>query len=391
MSIQGEFNYTWGIDTNPREIVGTGPFKLTIYDPGQRLVFERNIHYWKRSEEGAQLPYLSKMITLIVQSPDVQLAKFVEGTLDVYGLRGMDYPYLKPYEQKKDFIVIDLGPDTGSQFIFFNQNGDINENTGKNFIEPYKLKWFQNVKFRKAVAHAIDKKRIIEIVKNGLGYPQYSSMGPGSGFFHNPNTTKYEYNLETAREILKDEGYLDQDGDGYLEDKEGNRLEFSLYTNEGERVQLAAIIAHDLEQIGLKVNFKVLEFNTLVSKLTSTFEWDAIVLGLTGGIEPHFGQNVWRSDGGLHMWHPRQKEPATKWEKRIDELFSLGVQELDEDKRKVYYDEFQQIVSDKLPLIYTVLGARLTAVRNKFGNLQPTNFGGVLHNIEEIYILEDKR
>ncbi|MDP8212536.1 MAG: ABC transporter substrate-binding protein, partial [Candidatus Zapsychrus exili] len=90
-------------------------------------------------------------------------------------------------------------------------------------------------------------------------------------------------------------------------------------------------------------------------------------------------------------WNPGQKEPATEWERRIDEIFNLAVQELDEDKRKVFYDEFQYIVSDNLPLIYTVLSSNIFAVRNKFGNLDPTNYGGAFHNLEEIYIkINDK-
>ena len=140
----------------------------------------------------------------------------------------------------------------------------------------------------------------------------------------------------------------------------------------------------------MKVNFQALEFNTIVSKLTSTFDFDAVVLGLTGGIEPHFGKNVWDSNGGLHMWYPHQSQPATDWEKRVDKLFSLGVQELDSNKRKQYYDEFQLIISEQLPLIYTVLSSKLMAVKNKFGNLKPSNYGGVLHNIEELYIKEKK-
>ncbi len=116
-----------------------------------------------------------------------------------------------------------------------------------------------------------------------------------------------------------------------------------------------------------------------------------MILGLTGGIEPHFGKNVWHSSGHLHMWYPLQESPATEWEKRIDEIFSLGVQELDEDKRKVLYDEYQYIVSQNLPLIYTILSAKISAVRNKFGNLNPTNYGGVFHNLEEIYIKEQYR
>jgi len=390
---EGKFNFTWGIDTEPKEIVGTGPFRLVKYEPGQRLIFEKNPHYWKRSKEGDRLPYIDKIVYVIVQSTDVQLLKFIEGTLDVFGLRGMDYPFVKPLEQKKNFTIYNLGPDTGSQFLFFNQNRGDHPKTGEPFVAAHKLAWFTDLQFRKAVAHAIDKQKLIEIVKNGFGYPQFSSMGPAAGFFHNPDVIKFDYDLKKAKEILEEAGYKDRNGDGIIDDKEGNSIKFNLFTNAGntERIDIAAIIRYDLEKLGMEINFQSLEFNTLVGKLTSTFDWDAIVLGLTGGIEPHFGKNVWSSDGGLHMWYPRQKKPATKWEKRIDQIFSQGVQELDEDKRKVLYDEYQLIVSQQLPLIYTVLSARLTAVRNKFGNLQPTNYGGVLHNLEEIYIKKEFR
>ena len=390
---QGRFNFTWGIDTDPKEIVGTGPFNLVRYDPGQRLVFERNPYYWKKSIEGGPLPYLEKIIYLIVQSTDVGLLKFMEGTLDGYALRGMDYPMIKPLEKKGNFTVYDLGPDMGSQFLFFNQNPGKNPNSGEYFVAPYKLAWFTDREFRKAVAHAIDKQKIIEIVNNKLGYPQSSTMGSAAGFFYNPDVAEYDYDLDKAKTILREAGFVDRDGDGVIEGPRGGRVEFSLYTNAGstDRVDIASIIRQDLERLGMKVNFRALEFNTLVSQLTSSFQWEAVILGLTGGIEPHFGKNVWMSSGQLHMWYPMQKTPATSWEKRIDEIFTQGVQELDENKRKVLYDEYQRIVAEELPIIYTVLSARLYAVRDKFGNLKPTSYGGVFHNPEELYIKEESR
>ncbi len=387
---EGKFAHSWGIDTDPKEIVGTGPFKLTEYKSGQRLVFERNPTYWKKSEAGDSLPYLDKIIYLIVQSQDVELLKFIDGELDYIDVRPMDYPFVKPSEREGNFTMYDIGPGFGTNFITFNQNSGINPQTQKPFVNSKKLSWFTNVNFRRAVAHAIDKKKIIEIVMNGLGYPQDSAMTPSAGFFYNPDVVNYEYDLEKARILLSEAGFVDRNADGVLEDKEGNNVEFNLYTNAGaeERTQIASLIRHDLTQLGMKVNFLTLEFNNLVGKLTSNFEWDAIIIGLTGGVEPHFGKNVWASDGGLHMWYPSQKSPATEWEKRIDEFFSQGVQELDENKRKAYYDEFQRIVSQQLPVIYTVLEPRLFAIRNKFGNLKPTTYG-IFHNLEEIYIKQE--
>jgi peptide/nickel transport system substrate-binding protein len=383
-----KFNTAWGLDADPKEIVGTGSYMLSKYVPGERIILERNPHYWKKSKEGDQLPYLDKVIYIIVQNADVEMLKFMEGAIDILPLRGMDYPLVKPLESKLNFTIYDLGPTMGSNFITFNQNPGKNPKTGKPIVDPVKLSWFTNLSFRKAVAHAIDRNKIIEIVNNGFGYPQYSPEGPGAGFFFNPHVVEYEYDLHKAKTILEEAGFKDRDNDGYIDDSTGHRIEFSLYTNADntERMDIASIIRHDLEQIGMKINFQGVDFNTLVSKLNSNYEWDAIVLGLTGGVEPHFGKNVWDSKGQLHFWNPNQKTPNTDWEKRIDELFSQGVQEINEDKRKVIYDEFQLIASENLPVIYTVLGAKLIAVKNKFGNLKPSNYGGVMHNLEEIYI-----
>ncbi len=388
-----KFNFTWGIDTDPKEIVGTGPYKLSEYRPGERIVLEKNPMYWKKSLEGESLPYIDRIIFLIVQNLDTAILRFLDGEVDSIGFRGIDYPLLKPFEKKRNFTVFELGADFGTSFLVFNQNPGVNPQMKKPYMDPIKLKWFTHLSFHQAVAHSIDKQKIIEIVLNDFGYPQHAAESPSSVFFYNPQVMKYEYDLKKAKEILTQAGFIDRDGDGTIEDPQGNKVEFNLLTNAGntERVQIASIIRHDLKQLGMSVNFLAIEFNTLVRKLDATYDWDAIIIGLTGGIEPHFGKNVWTSNGQLHMWHPKQMSPSTSWEKRIDEIFNSAAQELDEQKRKILYDEFQLIVSQQLPFIYTVLNSELYAVRNKFENLHPTSSGGVFHNIEEIYIKEEYR
>ncbi len=385
---EGRFPFTWGIDTPVEEIVGTGPFRLAEYRPGERIVFTRNPHYWRRDEEGRRLPYLSRVVYLIVSSPDVALLKFLDGELDSISLRGMDYPFIKPREEEGRFTVYEVGPAFGANFLVFNQNRGRNPKTGEPFVRPEKLSWFTDRTFRRAVAHAIDKAKMIEIVMNGLGYPQNGPLSPSAGFFYNPDVPVYDYDPREARRLLRSAGFRDRDGDGVIEDPQGRPVTFTLYTNSGasDRMRIAALIREDLRRLGMKVNFLPIEFNDLVARLTATYDWDAILIGLTGGVEPHFGKNVWSSAGTLHMWYPRQGEPATPWERRLDEIFDAGVQELDPRKRKALYDEFQRIVAEEVPVIYTVLPARVFAVRDKFGNLKPSGFGGVFHNIEEIYV-----
>jgi len=385
---EGKFSYTWGLDAKPKDIVGTGPFKLEKYLPGERVVLTRNSYYWQKDSQGTRLPYLDKVIFVIVQNPDVALLQFQEGKLDFYSLRGEDYAILKPQEKKGNFTVFNTGPAFGTNFLVFNQNTSLNPKTGRHYIGEKKLRWFTNLKFRKAVVFAIDKQSIIDIVMNGLGFPQYSSMSPSAGYFYTPDVEKYEYNIDKAKALLKEARIYDRDNDGFAEDDKGNRIEFNLFTNANStvRIKIANIIRKDLESLGFKVNFVPLEFNQLVSKIDSTYDWDAVMIGLTGGIEPHFGSNVWKSSGHLHMWYPRQKKPATEWEAEIDSIFNRAAQELDRKKRKELYDKWQMIVSEDLPLIYTVLPANIFAVRDKFGNLDPTSYGGAFYNIERIYV-----
>ena len=166
-------------------------------------------------------------------------------------------------------------------------------------------------------------------------------------------------------------------------------------TNAGniERESIGVMIKEDLAQLGMKVNFKPIEFNVLVGKLTGSLDWDAVIMGLTGSaLEPNNGANVWYSYGSLHMFNIRQGDDAKNktnllpWEKRIDELFAKGATTIDLDERKKIYNEYQEIVYENNPFIYLYTPLNVNAVRTKFKNLDPTALGGVLHNIEELYI-----
>lgn len=386
---KGTFSTELGIKTAPEDMVGTGPFMLESYLSSQKVVLKRNPNYWKKDSAGNRLPYLERVIYKIVADQNAELLQFKKGLVDYIQAKGEDFPGLKKDEGTSDYTVYRLGPATGSNFLIFNQNTENDSTTKKPYVEGHKLGWFTNVNFRRAIAHALDKQNMINIVMNGLGYPQWSPMTPSEGYFYNPDVGEYPYDLKKARELLKQEGFVDSDGDGILEDKNGEQLEFSFVTNSGNvvRQRIAEIIRKDLETLGCKVHFQLLEFNSLIQKMDNPpYGWDAVLLGLTGGVEPHLGKNVWHSSGTLHLWHPRQKKPQTSWEAAIDSLFDLGVRTMENEKRKEIYDRWQEIVAEQLPLIYTVLPERIYCITNRFGNLNPSLNGGLLHNYEYLYV-----
>ena len=178
-------------------------------------------------------------------------------------------------------------------------------------------------------------------------------------------------------------------------DKFNNRVEFELLTNavNTQREATGVSIKEDLNQLGMKVNFKPVEFNSLVSKLSNTYDWDAIIIALTGNpLEPHSGHNVWSSNGALHLFNQRSDndikgtDKILPFEKELDEIFKKGAIELDFEKRKIIYDAYQEIVSKYNPIIYLYSPSNIVAARKKIKNLYPSELGGILHYSEEIYI-----
>ena len=245
------------------------------------------------------------------------------------------------------------------------------------YVAEEKLAWFQNLEFRRAVAHSVDKDRIIRDVQHGLGYPQWSSISPAAGDFHNPEVRMYEYDIAEANRILDALGWIDADGDGIREDTMGNTIVFSLVTNtqNSVREKIGMIIQEGLGNIGVGVDYSLLGFGDVVSRLTSSYDWEAVVIGLTGGPDPHGSISTWHSSEGLHLWYPNQQEPATPWEAEIDDTYVRASQELDHSRRVELYHRAQEIVAENVPLIYTTHSERISAVRNVFGNTTPTLYG----------------
>ena len=380
----GTFSDTWDIDTDPSEVIGTGPFTIGSYVPGERVVFQRNPNYWLKDDAGNSLPYLDQIVQIIVEDFDAELASFLDGESDTYGIPGEDLPELEPLQDEENFTIYRRGPAFGTTFLGFNMNPGESD-TGTPYLAPEKLEWFRNTQFRQAVAHSIDKDAIINDVLHGEGYPQWSSISPAAGDFHNPNVRRYEYDLDKANEILDGLGWTDTNGDGIREDGEGNAIRFNLITNSGNSVRerVGEIVTKGMTDIGLGVEYELVEFGDLVSSLTTSYDWEAMIVGFTGGTDPFGGISFWHSSEALHLWYPNQPEPATEWEAEIDDLYIRASQELDYEKRVEYYHRAQEIAAENVPVIYTTLSERLTAARNVFGNTTPTLYG--LWDIRYLY------
>lgn len=389
---QKNFDRFLSTNINPDTIVTSGAYRLKEYVPAQRVVFERNSNYYEINKNGQKLPYLDKIVYLIVGDLNNQILKFEAKELDEISLRGGDVARYKAKEYDSDYTIYNLGPDTGTMFVAINLNRRFSQQNGvkKYFVNPKKQVWFNDVNFRKAIDYAIDRKSMVQNIANGMASPLFTAESKNS-IFYNKSLVGHERNLSIAKSYLKKSGFYYKNGKLY--DKNNNRVEFDLYTNAGntEREALGVMVKQDLADIGMQVNFKPIEFNSLVNKITNSYDWDMIILGLTGSsLEPHNGKNVWYSSGPLHIFNQRPvNKPVTdklSWEIKLDNIFDKAALELNFKSRKKYYDEYQRIIYNEAPIVYLYSPIRIYAIRRKFKNILPSSLSGLTYNIEEIYI-----
>jgi len=386
------FNSFLNPDTNPKEIVSSGAFRLKEYVAAQRVVFERNKDYYKINLNNQKLPYLDKLVYLIVGDTNNEILKFEAKEIDLLGIRGANVARYKQHEAQSDYKVYNLGADTGTLFLVINLNNR-KSNEGRDYVPKFKQSWFRDKNFRTAIDYAVDRKSMVQNITQGVATPLYTSESLNS-IYLNESLKGHNSDITLAKEYLAKSGFVERNG--ILYDKKGTRVEFDLYTNAGslDREALGVMIKQDLENLGMKVNFKPIEFNSLVNKLTNTHDWDMAIMGLTGSpLEPHDGKNVWKSNGPLHLFNQRPAgyniDDRFSWEKELDEIFEKGALKLSFKERKPLYDRYQQIIYDEKPIIYLYSPLRITAIRKKIKNIFPAKLSGLIYNLDEIYIEED--
>ena len=390
---ESDFNTFLSPNTPAKEIVSSGAFKLKEYVAAQRVIFEKNTNYYKINKENKKLPYLDKLVYILVGDSNNEILKFEAKEIDVLGIRGANVANYKINEAKSDYSIYNLGPDTGTLFLVINLSNRKNSE-GKWNVSPIKQQWFRNRDFRAAIDWAVDRENMVQNIAQGVAKPLFTAESLNS-IYLNKYIKGHPMNKNVSIKSLEKAGFHWRDG--VLYDSKNNRVEFDLYTNAGslDRESIGVMIKQDLEDLGMKVNFKPVEFNSLVNKLSNTHDWDMMIMGLTGSpLEPHDGKNVWISSGPLHLFNQRPQgykiDDRFSWEKELDYLFEKGALKLSYKERKPIYDRYQTIIYNQKPIIYLYSPIRITAIRKKFKNIFPSELSGLIYNLDEIYIAEDE-
>ncbi|HMV87552.1 MAG TPA: ABC transporter substrate-binding protein [Blastocatellia bacterium] len=383
----GQFMEAWTPATPPDQIVGLGPFKLKEYVAGQRVVMTRNEHYWKKDSAGRRLPYLDELIFTIDPDRNTQLLKFRQGESDLLSpVNADDVAALLESEQAGRIKITDLGPSLIREILWFNLNDEKQPKSGHPLVDPVKLGWFKDVRFRQAVSHAIDRDAIARLVFAGKASPQWGFLSPGDKLWFNAEVKRYPHELESAKRLLADAGFQLRGAE--LFDAQGHPVTFTLLTNAGNtiRQKMSAMIQADLAQLGIKVNSATMESRALLATINDTLNYEACLLAVVSGdADPTSHANILSSAGLGHWWHPRQKKPATAWEARIDELIKQQASAIDPHERKKLFDEVQVILAEQQPFIFLASRHLIVAAKTEIGNLKPALLPDfMLWNCEEL-------
>lgn len=384
----GTLNEAWSTKTaidTPEKIVSSGPYMLYNFKPGERMTLCPNPHYWRADKAGNRLPYMDYLIYKFVADANTGTILFATGQCDAASVSANDYAWVKNYANTYDFKIYERGPDTSIQFIWFNLNPNKDEK-GKPYVDPVKLKWFSDKRFRQAVMSAIDRDGLIRGVWFGRAQKLNGIISPANKKWHNPNTRKYAYDTNLSMKLFNEAGFK-LDREGYLRDSAGNRVKFDFLVAENSQnsTTIATTFVDNMKAVGIEVRLTFLDFGTIVSKIDNTFDYDSALMGFTGGGDPSGGKAIYRSDGFLHVWNPRQKSPATDWEKRVDELMDLQETTLDEAERKKLIFKMQDIFSEELPLLYLITPMSYSGIQSKWRNIKVPPTGSIIWNLDELY------
>jgi peptide/nickel transport system substrate-binding protein len=379
----------------PQTAVGTGPFLFQSYAPAEKAVFVRNPYSWRVNAHGQRLPFADSVVVKIIKDMNTRTLQYLNGDLDlVDDIPAVDYKLFKEKEDAGWFAMHRPGLSLNVTWVVFNQNPGANKANGQPYVEPHKLAWFQDRRFRRAMSHATDRESLVKLFLEGRGEPIYTDT-PRSNKTWYHEAPKWEFDPAKADALLDEIGLAKRDKDGVRMDAQGRRLSLELMTNVENNVRVNVIgkLKEFWGKVGVEVLLRPVSFNELSAQLDDVHDFDVILLGWGSSVppDPLNGKNVNLSTGRLHAWYPMQPAPFADWEKRCDAILAKMDAEPDIEKRKPMWAEFLRIHGEEQPMVYLYSQNSYCASKTRVGNVRATLLRpSTFWNIEELWLTDGK-
>lgn len=305
------------------EVIGTGPYKIAEYRPDEYIRFTANENYWK----GA--PSVKNVVIRFVKEADTQVMMIKKGEIDVA-------------------IHLAINPAVEEDL----KAAGVNVHR---YLRPYFYHWgfnlqhfpFTEIKFRKAMAYAINLTEIIEIARLGAGEPgSYGIIPPvWKEWFCKEAAEMYTYDPDKARQLLDELNWIDRDGDGIRETPDGREIKFEIYppSYDPARVRAAEMIRDYLKEIGVKAVVRVGDWKGVVWPGIKAHKLDSFILGSGTEPDPDFMRVRFKTNASANYYLLSDPE--------IDRLLEQQAITIDRSKRKEIVCNIERKLADVLPLI----------------------------------------
>lgn len=369
---------SWGVSILPKHLlageeitksplasapIGTGPYRFVEWKRGEKIVLAANPDYF----EGR--PHIDRVVFRIIPDESTMFLELKAGGIDMMGLTPLQYARQTETPEFTKAFGKYRYPAFAYTYLGYNLNRPL----------------FQDKRVRQALAHAIDKREIIDGVLLGLGQEATGPYKPGT-WPHNPTVRRFDYDPVKARELLAAAGWKDSNGDGIV-DKDGQPFAFTIVTNQGndQRSKSGEIIQRRFREVGVDVKLRVIEWASFLKEFINPGNFDATILGWTVPIDPD-GYNVWHSSktrpGELNFIGFRNAE--------VDTLLETGRRTLDQAARKKAYDRLQEILAEEQPYTFLYVPDALPVVAARFRGIEPAP-AGISHNFIRWYVPKDEQ
>ncbi len=345
--------------------VGTGPFKFKEYAQGDHVTLVANPDYHR----GA--PALDTYVYKYTKDSTALYQQVKTGEVDFYG--GLTPDFYDDAKKQTNFDTIAY--DTFG-FQFFGYNLDMAGGKA-NAI-------FQDVKVRQALMYAVDRKGIVDKIRNGLSTVAQGSM-PVVSWAYQPDkiTVKYDYDPKKANQILDDAGW--KKGSDGIRAQGGKKLSFSMYAQGGNKTAegYMNVFQQNWQDIGVEMKPIYEEFSQFVTRLTQSFDFEAFLVGFNWSTDPD----------QTTMWDSKQHGPGFNLysysNPKVDDLLLQGLRTLDQEKRKQIYVDVQNLVLADAPAMITDFPKTLATVNKRVKNLIP-NAVSIPLNAYQWYVTDGK-
>ncbi|RLG32893.1 hypothetical protein DRN97_06320 [Methanosarcinales archaeon] len=308
-------------DGNVKKAIGTGPFKVADYSK-QQVILERNNEYWGKKAK------LEKITMRVIPDANTHIMALEAGEVDII-------PCIEAFASVP---MLEANPD-------LKVSGKLSVGTFILYMNT-KREPFTDVRVRKAINYAIDKESITETILEGTCKPAKYMFSPVFEKFIDEDAVPYEYDPTKAEELLADAGWVDTDGDGYL-DKKGKPFEVTLTFQTGslDFPMVVEALQYQLGELGILVTLNPVE-PALRSELQKSGDFDFLFTWQS--YIPHddpslYYEGYYHSERGRYHFLEDPEIDAL-----IDELESTG----DTQKRLELHYALQREIMDRAPAVF---------------------------------------